>query len=321
MPNFFDYPKILKEELRNLGYKVDFFDDRPSTNAWIKAIVRINKNLIGFTINKYFDSIMEVVSHKYYDIVLLISGQSLSLSEDMIERIRLAQPGAKFILYQWDSQKNFPYIKKMQKFFDKCYSFDKKDVDDNPMLKFLPLFYSNTYEEIGKRSCTNFKYDFSFVGTAHPRKYEFVKKISKQLKILYPNQFIYFFFPSRLVYFYRKIFNKELKHAKYREFHFEPLSRDEISKLFEESKCIIDSAQSGQVGLTIRAIESLGAKRKLITTNEDIVNYDFYTPENIYIYKNKIDFDDVFFKKEYIDVDKNIYEKYSIINWLKKILE
>ena len=49
MPRFFDYPELIIEELNNLGYEVDFFDDRPSTNAWIKAIIRINKKFI----NKY----------------------------------------------------------------------------------------------------------------------------------------------------------------------------------------------------------------------------------------------------------------------------
>lgn len=321
MPNFFDYPDVLKEELLKLGYETDFFDDRPSSNPWVKAIVRINRDLINHYIEKYFRQMMEVVSKKSYDVVFLISGQSLSFNEDMINELREVQPNSKFVLYQWDSQKNFPYIIKMQKYFDECYSFDKNDVDNNSRLKFLPLFYSNSYREIGKMNTKNFKFDFSFVGTAHPKKYKFVKKMSEQLIRVYPNQFIYFFYPSRIVYFYRKIFSKELKRAQYSEFHFNSMSREEISKIYEESRCILDSAQSGQTGLTIRAIESLGAKRKLITTNKDIVNYDFYTPENIYIYQDEIDFDDIFFKEEYVDIKSHIYEKYSVNNWLKKILE
>ena len=42
MPNFFDYPKQIKLELEKIGYNVDFFDDRPSTNSLVKAIIKIN---------------------------------------------------------------------------------------------------------------------------------------------------------------------------------------------------------------------------------------------------------------------------------------
>lgn len=321
MPKFFDYPEQIIEELKQMGYEVDFFDDRPSTNAWVKAAIRINKKLIGVYIKRYFEKVLETARRKKYDIVFLISGQSLSFSEDMIKTIKDCQPKAKFVLYQWDSQTNFPYIKSIQKFFDKCYSFDKRDTQETPSLKFLPLFYSRTYEEIGKRNNRDFKYDFCFVGTAHPKKYQAINMMSEQLKGVYPNQFIYFFFPSPIVYFYRKIMNKELRKAHYREFHYVPLKGKEMNDVYEASRCVLDSAQAGQLGLTIRVLEALGARKKLITTNEDVINYDFYKPENIYVYTGKIDLDDVFFREEYKEVNQEIYMKYSLRNWLKEIIE
>lgn len=321
MPKFFNYPRLITEELNRMGYEVDFFDDRPSTNTWVKAAIRINKKLIQTYIKKYFDEVMKTVSSKKYDVVFLISGQSLSFSEDMIAYIKESQPQAKFVLYQWDSQTNFPYIKRVQHFFDKCYSFDRKDTEETPTLKFLPLFYSRVYEELGAKNKKDFKNDFCFIGTAHPKKYKFIKMMSEQLKAVYPKQFIYFFFPSPIVYFYRKVMNKELRGAKYSEFHYEPLTGQKMNDVYEASRCVLDSAQAGQLGLTIRVLEALGAKKKLITTNEDIVNYDFYRPENIYVYEGHIDLDNVFFKEEYKEVDKEIYEKYSLRSWLKKIVE
>lgn len=321
MPRFFNYPELISEELNNMGYEVDFFDDRPSTNAWVKAAIRINKNIIHTYIKKYFNEVMKTVRSKKYDVVFLISGQSLSFSEEMVGEIKKCQPKARFVLYQWDSQTNFPYIKKVQKFFDKCYSFDRRDIEETPTLKFLPLFFSRTYEEIGIRNNKDYKYDFCFVGTAHPKKYKFINMMSEQLKSVYSNQFIYFFFPSPIVYFYRKVMNKELRGAKYSEFHYVPLKGKEMIGVYESSRCVLDSAQAGQLGLTIRVIEALGAKKKLITTNEDIVNYDFFCPENIYVYKGNIDLDNVFFKEEYKEVDKKVYEKYSLRSWLKEIVE
>jgi hypothetical protein len=320
MPKFFNYPEFITEELNNMGYEVDFFDDRPSTNAWVKAVIRINKNLISKYIEQYFNEVMKTVRNKKYDVVFLISGQSLSFSKEMIAEIKKYQPQAKFVLYQWDSQTNFPYIKQVQEFFDKCYSFDKRDIEETPSLKFLPLFYSKTYEKIGQKKIADYKYDFCFVGTAHPKKYKFINMMAEQLKSIYPKQFIYFFFPSPIVFFYRKLRNKELRYAKYSEFHYVPLKGKEMNDVYEGSRCVLDSAQDGQLGLTIRVLEALGAKKKLITTNEDIVNYDFYRPENIYVYDGKFDLDDVFFKSEYLDVDEKIYSYYSLRNWLEEIL-
>ena len=82
----------------------------------------------------------------------------------------------------------------------------------------------------------------------------------------------------------------------------------------------MDSAQDGQNGLTIRVIEALGAKKKIITTNQDIVNYDFYCPENIYIYNGEINLDSIFFQNDYKTIDEKIYNKYSLSNWLKEVI-
>lgn len=320
MPRFFNYPELICDELNRIGYEVDFFDDRPSTNAWVKATIRINKNIIKGYIEKYFNKIMKTIESKKYDVVFLISGQSLSFSEEMIEKIKKCQSQARFLLYQWDSQTNFPYIKTVYKYFDKIYSFDKSDVTNTEGLRFLPLFFSRNYEEIGKEKKKNYKYDFCFVGTAHPKKYKFIGMMSKQLKAVYPKQFIYFFFPSVIVFYYRKFHDRELRYAHRKEFHYVPLKEADMEEVYKSSRCVLDSAQAGQIGLTIRVFEALGSKKKLITTNEDVVNYDFYSPENVYIYDGKIDLNNPFFTEEYKEIDRNIYEKYALRNWLKEIV-
>ena len=93
-----------------------------------------------------------------------------------------------------------------------------------------------------------------------------------------------------------------------------------MNAIYSDSRCVLDSAQAGQLGLTIRVLEALGAKKKLITTNEDIVNYDFYNEENIYVYDGKsFDFESPFFKETYKEIDKEVYEKYSLRNWIREM--
>lgn len=320
MPNFFNYPSMICEQLENDGHEVDFFDDRPSTNSFVKAAIRIKRDVLTHMISRYFNSIMDKIGKKRYDKVLVISGQSFSFTETMVQKLKSNQKQAEFVLYQWDAIRNFGYIEHLQKYFDRCYSFDRSDVAANSNLKFLPLFYADSYEKIGKMKPDEYKYDFMFVGTAHPKKYKYVKEMSEKLKPACSKQFIYFFFPSRLVYIYRKFKNPELKGAKYNDFHYTPISGDEMMKLLSESKCVLDSAQTGQLGLTIRVLETFGAKRKLITTNPDIVNYDFYCPENIYLYEDHFDFDSAFFKEPYKEIAQDVYEKYALRNWLKELI-
>lgn len=318
-PIFFGYYKEIIFELEKMGYSVDFVSDIPSNLNVYKAITRINRNLGIIFVNNYFEKkVRPLIEENEYDFIFCIVGMTFSFFPKMIENMRKCQANAKFLMYQWDGEKNIKFITRMHKFFDKVYTFDRIDSLENDVYEFLPLFYINKYKNAKK--IENFKYDISYIGTAHPQKIKYIMEMSNKLLNVYPNQFIYNYMPSKLKYYYHKLTAKEYKNIKLSDLKFEKISSDKTQQIFEESKCILDSPQSGQIGLTIRTIECLGAKRKLITSNEDIKNYDFYKPENIYVYNGKFNYDDVFFKTNYKEIDKNIYEKYSLNNWLQILL-
>ena len=44
---------------------------------------------------------------------------------------------------------------------------------------------------------------------------------------------------------------------------------------------MLDVSHSAQTGLTIRTIETIGARRKLITTNTEVVKYALYDPSRV----------------------------------------
>ena len=43
--------------------------------------------------------------------------------------------------------------------------------------------------------------------------------------------------------------------------------------------------------------------------------------ENIYVYDGGFDYNSVFFKTDYKEIDIDIYEKYSLDNWIKRIIK
>lgn len=321
-PTFFGYYKEIINNLEKEGNSVDYICDIPNSSNIYKAISRLKRNWTKSIVRNYFNKKIEpLINSKKYDYIFVIVGMTFSFFPEMIEEMRQKQSEAKFILYQWDGEDNIKFILESHKYFDKIYTFDRQDAIKNEKYNFLPLFYISEYEKIGKTKLDEFEYDFSYIGTAHPKKIKDITEMSNKLKEIYQKQYIYNYMPSKLKYYYHKLTSKEYRGIKTTDLQFKKMSFSKTIEIFKKSKCILDAHQKGQNGLTIRTIECLGAKRKLITTNKDIVNYDFYCPENIYVYDGKFNYNSIFFKTDYKDINSNIYEKYSLNNWLNIILK
>lgn len=320
-PLFFDYYKEIMLEAEQMEFEIDYICDAPSNSNLSKAIGRINKKLIqGSTTNYFQNSVLPVVQQKQYDYVLLVAGMTFAFEPKIMKQLREIQKNAKFVMYQWDSERNLPYSTKIHDCFDELYSFDRFDCQYNAKYHFLPLFYIASYEKIGMRQNSVKQFDCSYVGTAHPQKYKDINAMALSLKELMPNQFIYHYMPSKLKYFYHKMTASEYRKAKFKEFETEKIPADEMIQIFEQSECVLDAPQAGQTGLTIRTIECLGAKRKLITTNSDVVNYDFYCENNIYVFNGIINQNSPFFISAYKELPRSVYEKYSLRRWLETML-
>lgn len=321
-PTFFGYYKEIINDLKKEGNSVDYICDIPNSSNIYKAISRLKRNWTKLIVRNYFNKkINPLINSKKYDYIFVIVGMTFSFFPEMIEKIKQKQNEAKFIMYQWDGEENIRFILDFHKYFDKIYTFDRQDAIKNEKYTFLPLFYIDEYEKIGKTKSDEFEYDFSYIGTAHPQKIQDITEMSNKLNEIYSKQYIYNYMPSKLKYYYHKLTAKEYKNVKIIDLKFEKIPFNKTMEVFKRSKCILDAPQKGQNGLTIRTIECLGAKRKLITTNKDIVNYDFYCPENIYVYDGNFDYNSIFFKTNYKDINSNIYEKYSLNNWLNIILK
>ena len=318
-PVFFGYYKEIMSEAQNMGIIVDYICDTPSNSNISKAIARINRTLIKGKTKKYFkDRVLPLVKNKQYDYVFLLAGMTFAFTPKMIKEIRNSQKKAEFIMYQWDSEENLPFSIYIHEYFDYIYTFDRGD-SKKQGYRFLPLFYTRRYEDIADTD-RDIVYDCSYVGTAHPKKYRLINEMAYNIKEKFPRQFIYHYMPSRLKYIYHKMSSPEYKKASFSEFKTKKLKGSEITDIFTKSYCILDAPQEGQIGLTIRTIECLGAKKKIITTNSDIKNYDFYDECNIWVYGDKIDRNSPFFTEKYRDLPVEIYKRYSLRSWITTII-
>lgn len=311
--SFLGFQYDIKNALELMGAEVDWFDERVSDNTLIKAIVRVKRDALAIKINSYYDNIIIKTKNVHYDYIFFVNIEAAT--RNIIEKLKRHQPNAKFILYEWDSIDNNHNAKDLLDLFDESWTFDKKDSEKYKM-NFLPLFYNNEYVKINKHK--NYKYEVMFVGTTHSNRYQFAKSIEDQID---GEKYNWFYFPSRLLYIKMWLQDKYFrKHSRMSEFRFKVLPKKELLSIIESSKIMIDAQHPKQTGLTMRTLEALGARRKLITTNSKVKEYDFYNSSNILVVdRNNPEIPKSFVDCEYEDLPFNIYNKYSLNSWLKNI--
>ncbi len=87
VPHIFGYYKHIINELELQGYKVDYYNDRPSENNFIKGIIKIKRNLVDILIEKYFENILNETKNKQYDLVFIVNGKVFT--DEMITSLRV----------------------------------------------------------------------------------------------------------------------------------------------------------------------------------------------------------------------------------------
>lgn len=314
-PKFFDYELEIKKALEEFGAAVKWFDDRPSNNFMSKALIRLNKNFIKRRIFNYYKGIIDQIklNKLYFDYVFFLNPEAISV--ESLKQLKNELPDAKFILYMWDSFKNRKSTAELLPFFDDKFTFDSQDAQ-NFGLKLRPLFYIDAYRA---RQEETILYDLLFIGTAHTDRYKLLNKIINQ----FPGNLAvkqYFFLGSKILFWVKKLFEKDFRNVSYKSMSFKALSHDMNAGLVHQSKAILDINHPGQLGLTMRTFEALGARRKLITTNADVSNYDFYNENNILIVDrlNPV-IEKQFLLASFIPVSEDISIRYSLKGWVSEV--
>lgn len=313
----FSIENRIKNKLESLGATVDYFDERPSNSIYAKGIIRLKRSFYEKKIIDHYNKILSKIKTREYDYLFVIKGEVIP--EFFLKQFSETHLETKKIFYTWDSFKNNSHSKVILNFFDKKFTFDSDDAKkDN--IELLPLFFFDSFRGLKKK--TQLKYDLLFIGTAHSDRYILANKIVNWCDTNDLNYFTFFYMQGRLVYFFKKFFDPEFKFFDYKKMSFDSLSENEILTLYEKSNVILDINHPFQKGLTMRTLESVGAEKKLITTNKEIKNYSFYDPENILIVeRNNIVLNKDFFLKPYKSLPVELYEELSIDGWIKNIFK
>jgi len=156
------------------------------------------------------------------------------------------------------------------------WSFDVDDCNNYKMQFYQQFIRKHTGMSLPKPT-----YDFSFVGRDKGRSKK-IYALEKKLNALGMTIFI-------------KIIDSQKSSA---------MSYREYLRLSCQGKCIIDLNQGGQSGLTLRPLESILYKRKLLTNNTRVKSESFFSPENMKVHDlNDVDGFSLFISKPYEEVE------------------
>lgn len=210
-------------------------------------------------------------------------------------------PKATIILWYWNSVSNSVNPQKIAKKDIETWSFDPADCQKYKM------FYNNQFFIMENKPVLNFtKYnrDVFYIGVDKNRG-----KLLSDLKKIFDEQNISYFF--NLVQ-YKNASNKS-------EIPYQPsLNYKEVLNYISGSKAIIDLVVEEQTGLTLRPVEALFLRKKLITNMQNIIHYDLYNPQNIFI----LGYDSIGDLRNFIDSEydasnnEQLQKKYSFQGWL-----
>jgi hypothetical protein len=314
-PPFFGYYKEIIGEIESRGGIVDWLPDRPLDHPIGKTITRFVPKLASISADRTYSDLLVDYGASSYDYFLVINGQTLSTK--FLKYLRASYPGALFILYLWDSIANRRHIAGNFTFFDRVFSFDPADVDSYGLC-LRPLFYTPQFSN--SHSCTSFSFDLSLVGTAHSDRYDVVSRLSHNLPPSITT-FWYLYLQAPWVFYVYRFLKPAMRRSKRHEFRFTTLSMSAVNDIFMSSRVVLDITHPRQCGLTMRTLETLGASKKLLTTNAAIFDYDFYDSANIAVIDRRSpSIDPDFLRSAYSPLAPSIVARYSLAGWLDEVL-
>ncbi|KFC18714.1 hypothetical protein [Chryseobacterium sp. FH1] len=310
-PDYYGFQQVIYEALKKYSnHEVSLIISNPIyeyknfsekiVNLFMKLFLKKNLKIV----NNQKNLLNQLNSVSETDL-LIINRPDVLTEEQLQTAINNSEKSA--VIY-WDSFAKIPAQEITLDFFDKAFSFDEADCD-----KFGMIRNNNFYFISEKKDST--KYDIFFIGTYDSRFpdlmkfFTFTKKNYNGLKI---KAHIYSYHTREIPHHLKENITLTNKIIPFNEAYI----------YNQEAKIILDLAHHHQDGLSFRPFEAIGLGKKLITNNPNIVNYDFYNPNNILVIDiNNIIIPDEFLKKPYEDLPVGIYEKYSVKNWVNYIIE
>lgn len=273
---------VLYKYINNGKFK-KVYKDNCNFRSYIFRAIRKSKTSL---ISTYFDKWKYEMPENIKNIVIFDSAYNPYAVKIMKSKCK----DCKINLYYWNHINEYTKKYLEDKNIDGFWTFDSNDAK-----RYKINYNSQFYTKNIKLEKNYLIYDVLFLGRAKNRK-EMILDLSDKLKE-------------------KEINSKNIIIENEKDF----VPYEEYLKLLSKTKVILDIVDGKQAGLTLRCMESLFFNKKLITNNLDIVNYDFYNPNNIFVL-GKDDMNNIkqFIDSPYEPVNEEIVNYYDFEEWIKR---
>lgn len=302
------YNDFIAKELSSRGIEVkhiDFYKLKYSYPTFFHKVINFfTKSLFNYNFKReHLNSVLEkaISKDERQDAILIIKGDNLS-----VKTLKSIKKNTQtLITFLNDSMARYPRMKRVYPYFDKIYSFDPDDVakhNFNLITNYIYFDYKNSPKTTPKYGVFN------------------ISSLDKRSKTM--PQFARYFKNHQIDYkliafsdkHYEELDSLNIEQTK------ETYSLDKVFKLVKDSNYLLDLQRPKQKGLSFRIFEGIALEKKIITTNKDIVNYDFYDANNIAVVEpNDIKISQEFFTTPYKKLDDSIVNKYHISTWVNTV--
>ncbi len=310
-PEFFGIDKGIIRVLEDYGATVFWFDERCVKSPLGRAVNSVAPAIFYPKAWTYYQNILSKVNVDI-DCILIIKGEMIS--KRILKAFKDRWPRAQRILYLYDSVKNVKGIINRLSLYNRVISFDPNDCR-RYKFEFRPLFC-----DLEPRESMAEEYDLCFYGTMYGDRF----RIIQNLKLFCENNsykfYSFCYLRGRFMLLFYWLTNSGFRKFNKDSISFTAMPSGELEIIASKSKAILDANDKNQTGLTMRTLEAVGLKKKIVTTNADIVNYDFYNPNNIMVIdRNEKAIPDTFFSKKYEEIDDQIIKKYTAKGWVDDV--
>lgn len=274
----------------------EYYRSQTMANRLLRKIIfKLNLPFKRTILSKWVDDIKNAD-----EIILFDTGNAPEIIKWIKKRTR-----ARIVFWYWNPVRESVSIDRIRKTGIEIWSFDPDDCLRYG-LKYNTQFFVD--ENINRIEDSNVdSVDVFYVGADKNRS----STIEKIRDVLDKEDISYFF---NLVKHKKSIrSNRNTKYLK-------PLRYPQVLDCIRRSKAIVDLVPEEQSGLTLRPIESIVFRKKLITNMKAIKMYEFYNPKNVFILGE----DNIYELADFIKSDYNSctltvdYKHYLFSSWLKR---
>lgn len=288
---------LLSQMVKSEGY--DYIAAYKGERCKLLSVVREMWFRVGFPFRRiWYNSKL-----KNYPYTIIVN--DAMMTEDYLSWMKKNNPDARLIFWYWNNVTNHVIAPAVVRNLGyELWSYSKKDCNKYGM-KFNTQFYSESfYKACSIKPDIEMKQDICFVGKDKGRMnqiYDLQQDLSIEIDAYFVADHFYEFYKNK-------------------KYHIKPLQYKEMLQKYMESKAILDIVTDVDGGISLRILDGLYYKKKIITNCIAVKQYDFYHPDNIFVLGDrKKEEIPSFLTSSYHQIEDGLISNYNFNEWLKRL--